>query len=228
VLVLGDQLDERSAAFDGFDAEQDAVWMAEVRQEATYVWSHKARIALFLAAMRHFRNALRRRGFRVCYRQLDDAENRGSFAAELKATVQKMTPRRLIVVEPGEWRVKQALDATARELGIELEIRPDRHFLCSREHFAAHVQGREQLRMEFFYREMRRRHRVLMNSDEPEGGAWNFDSENREHFGKAGPGTISEPVPFRPDEVTREVLALVEERFTQHPGSLRHFDWPVT
>ena len=228
VLVLGDQLDERSAAFDGFDAEQDVVWMAEVGEEATPVWSHKARIALFLTAMRHFRNALRRRGFRVSYRQLDDAENRGSFAAELKDAVQEMTPRRLIVVEPGEWRVKQALDATARELGIKLEIRPDRHFLCSREDFAAHVKGRKQLRMEFFYHEMRRQHRVLMNGDEPEGGVWNFDAANREHFGKSGPDPISEPVAFPPDELTREVLALVEKRFAQHPGSLRHFDWPVT
>jgi deoxyribodipyrimidine photolyase-related protein len=82
--------------------------------------------------------------------------------------------------------------------------------------------------MEFFYREMRRQHRVLMNGDEPEGGVWNLDAANREHFGKAGPGPISEPVAFPPDELTREVLALVEKRFAQHPGSLRHFDWPVT
>lgn len=227
VLVLGDQLDERSTALDGFDARHDVVWMVEVGEESTHVWSHKARIALFLAAMRHFRDALRCRGFTVHYRRLDDADNRGSFEAELQAAVRKLRPQRLVVVEPGEWRVRQALETTARELGVELEIRPDRHFLCSSAEFAAHARGRKQLRMEFFYREMRRKHGVLMNGDEPEGGAWNFDAENRESFGKAGPGELREPIAFPPDPLTREVLELVERKFAKHPGSLAQFDWPV-
>ena len=162
VLVLGDQLDAKSAAFDGFDPKLDAVWMAEVAEESTHVWTHKARIALFLAAMRHFRDALRERGFTVDYRALDDVANAGSLAEELLATASRLTPQKLIVVQPGEWRVEQSLQTAARQLGLELEIRPDRHFLCSREEFAAHAKGRKQLRMEFFYREMRRRTGVLI------------------------------------------------------------------
>jgi deoxyribodipyrimidine photolyase-related protein len=65
VLIVGDQLNVDSTAFDGFDPKQDAVWMAEVTGEATHVWSHKARIAIFLAAMRHFRDELHNRGFTV-------------------------------------------------------------------------------------------------------------------------------------------------------------------
>jgi deoxyribodipyrimidine photolyase-related protein len=113
-------------------------------------------------------------------------------------------------------------------LGVELEIRPDRHFLCSREEFIRHAEGRKQLRMEFFYREMRRQHRVLMDGDEPAGGAWNFDAQNRASFGKEGPSEAKTPAGFPPDAVTREVLALVERQFANHPGSLAHFDWPVT
>jgi len=229
VLVLGDQLNRDSAAFDGFDPARDAVWMAEVAEESTHVWSHKARIAIFLSAMRHFRDALRAQGVTVHYRQLEDAANSGNFRGELTATVSRLCPQRLIWVEPGEWRVQTCLEGTARALGVDFEVRPDRHFLCSRAEFAQHARGRKQLRMEYFYREMRRKHRVLMDGDEPAGGAWNFDAENREAFGRNGPDTLRPPPRrFAPDRVTREVIALVNEKFDQHPGSLDNFDWPVT
>lgn len=229
VLVLGDQLNQDSAAFDGFDPACDAVWMAEVAQESTHVWSHKARIAIFLSAMRHFRDSLRSRGVTVHYRELNDAANSGNFRGELTATTSRLCPQRLIWVEPGEWRVQTSLESTARALGVDVEVRPDRHFCCSREEFARHARGRKQLRMEFFYRELRRKHRVLMDGDEPAGGAWNFDSDNREFFGKDGPDTLRpQPRRFEPDAVTREVLELVNKRFAKHPGKMDDFDWPVT
>lgn len=228
VILLGDQLDAGSAAFDGFDPALDAVWMAEVAEESTHVWSHPARIALFLAAMRHFRDGLRARGWTVHYRELEDVPNAGSLAGELAAAQDRLRPARWIGVEPGEWRVQEALTAAARKAGVAFEIRPDRHFLCSRAEFAAHAKGRRQLRMEFFYRELRRRTGVLMDGDQPVGGAWNFDAENRESFGREGPDAGPEPVGFAPDPLTREVLALVRRRFADHPGRLEHFDWPVT
>ena len=228
VLVLGDQLEAKSAAFDGFDPVLDAVWMAEVAEESTHVWSHKTRIALFLAAMRHFRDGLRERGLAVHYAALDDTPAAGTLAEELLSTASRLTPQKLIAVQLGEWRVEQSLLAAARQLGLELEIRPDRHFLSSREEFSAHAKGRKQLRMEFFYREMRRKHAVLMDGDQPVGGAWNFDADNRESFGKSSPGDVPQPIRFRPDKITREVLELVAKRFARHPGSQAHFDWPVT
>lgn len=56
--------------------------MTEVREEATYIQQHKIRLVLFFSAMRHFRDALRAQGFRVHYRQLDDAGNANNFAGE--------------------------------------------------------------------------------------------------------------------------------------------------
>lgn len=220
VLVLGDQLDAQSAAFDGFDRQRDAVWMAEVSHEAEQVWSHKARIAIFLAAMRHFRDELRARGITVHYTELADS----TLGEELAKSVRHLRPERVIVVEPGEWRV----EADLKQAAPGLEIRPDRHFLCSREEFTAHAAGRKQLRLEFFYREMRRKHHVLMDGKEPIGGTWNYDKENRAAFGKDGPGLVPKPVGFKPDTITREVVKLVEKRFGKHPGSVEKFDWPVT
>lgn len=229
VVVLGDQLDPASAALDGFDARRDAVWMAEVAGESTHVWTSKPRIALFLAAMRHHRDALRGRGWTVHYRELDDPANTQALATELAAALGRLRPERVVLVESGEWRVGDALERVVRAAGAAWEVRTDRHFLATREEFRAHAAGRKQLRMEYFYREMRRRHGVLLDAaGEPEGGQWNYDPENRGSFGAAGPGKLPPPRRFRPDAVTRGVLTLVEAKFAAHPGKLEDFDWPVT
>jgi deoxyribodipyrimidine photolyase-related protein len=67
-----------------------------------------------------------------------------------------------------------------------------------------------------------------MQGDEPVGGQWNFDADNREAFGAAGPGTVPSRSVFKPDAITREVIALVNARFADHPGRLDSFAWPVT
>jgi deoxyribodipyrimidine photolyase-related protein len=228
VLVLGDQLDLEAAAFDGFDPARDAVWMAEVAEEATHVWSGKQRIALFLAAMRHFAQALRVAGRPLHYRRLEDPGNRGSLAAELEAALADLAPQRVVVTAPGDWRVLEALKAAVARAGLVLEVREDRHFFSSVREFAAHARGRKALRLEYFYRELRRRSGVLMDGDAPAGGRRNFDADNREAFGPQGPGALPPRKAFAPDALTRDVIALVEARFPGHPGSLEAFAWPVT
>ena len=228
VLVLGDQLDAASSAFDGFDRRRDAVVMAEVRAEAQAVWSSKPRLVMFLAAMRHFRGALRRKRRRVFYRTLNDPQNTGSLAAELADRVRTHRPDKVIVTQPGEHRVLTDLTAAARRLDVPLEVRTDRSFLCTPEQFAEHVAGRRQLRMEPFYRQMRRRLDVLIADDKPVGGQWNYDARNRGSFGRHGPGSVPPPRRFTPDRVTRGAIRAVESCLTDHPGRTADFDWPVT
>jgi deoxyribodipyrimidine photolyase-related protein len=231
IVVLGDQLDLEASAYDNFDARVDAVWMAEVADESTRVLSSRPRIVMFLAAMRHFALALKAVNRPLHYAQLDAPGNQGSLAAQLKADMERLRPARLVMTEPGDWRVLQAIKAVADASSTPLEICEDRHFLSSVSDFAAHARGRKSLRMEYFYREQRRRHSVLMdpqNESAPLGGKWNFDAENREAFGAAGPGEVPPRCAFKPDAVTRKVIALVEGRFPQHPGRLESFAWPVT
>ncbi|MFM8619460.1 MAG: cryptochrome/photolyase family protein [Opitutaceae bacterium] len=230
VVVLGDQLDAHSAALDGFDGARDAIWMAEVAGESEHVVSSKVRTALFLSAMRHFRDAQRALGRRVEYVELDAPGNTQTLAGELARALAALRPERVVMVQAGEWRLEQEITALAAKLDVALEVRPDRHFLCTPEEFREHASGRKQLRMEFFYREMRRRHRVLLDdADEPLGGQWNFDHDNRESFGREGPPRpLPAPKRFPPDATTRSVLQLVEKRFARHPGDLSVFDWPVT
>jgi deoxyribodipyrimidine photolyase-related protein len=229
VVVLGDQLDPDASGFDDFDPRRDAVWMAEVGEESTHVWSSKPRTALFLTAMRHFARDLEAAGRTVHYTRLNAVGNRGSLSAQLAADIRRLRPSGLVMTAPGEWRVLQALRDVAAASDLPLEIREDRHFFCTVAEFSDHAAGRSTLRMEYFYREMRRRHGILLTPDgEPEGGSWNYDAENRAPFPRQGPGLVPPRAAFAPDEITREVLELVEERFADHPGSLATFAWPVT
>lgn len=227
IVILGDQLDRNSAAFDGIDPALDLLWMCEAREEFTHIPSSRSRIAMFIAAMRHFRAALELEGFDVRYRPL--AEGRASLAEALASDIAALEPARVIIVESSEWRLREDLRKACPS--ALLDEREDRHFLCSHALFRKHAQGRKQLRMEFFYREMRRLHDVLLDDEgNPEGGEWNFDSENRKSFGSEGPGKLAMPAPltFPPDVLTREALADVRRHFPDHVGELEDFDWPVT
>lgn len=232
ILVLGDQLNHDSAALADLDPSRDAVWMAEVAEEATHVWCHKLRIAFFFSAMRHFRDELRERGIPVHYQELTHSavEDRGrDFATVLSHDVAALGPEKLILVTPGDYRVRKALQQQADELNIPVEIRPDRHFFSGIDDFREFSAGRKKLVMETFYRQMRRKHGVLLERDgKPVGGKWNFDQDNRLPFSPNKPPAIPPMPVFHPDSTTRKILKLVEHRFSDHPGQLDRMDLPVT
>jgi deoxyribodipyrimidine photolyase-related protein len=220
VLVLGDQLSEAMAALAAADRARDVVVMAEVMAEAAYVRHHVKKIAFTFAAMRKFAARLEAAGWRVLYSRLDDPENSQSIPGELIRRAAETGAGEVIATEPGDWRLYRAIE------GVPLTVRmlEDGRFLASHAFFEGWAAGKKQLRMEFFYREMRRRTGLLMEGEEPAGGKWNYDAENR----KAAVGEVFEPpLQFAPDAVTEEVLALVERRFPDGVGKLRPF-WFAT
>ena len=229
-VVLGDQCSRGLASLRDLNAARDVVLLAEVTGECTYVRHHKQKIVLVLSAMRHFARALEARGVRVDYVRLDDPENTGTLAGEVARAAARHAPEGIVCTFPGEWRVLQDMRSWEDATGIPVEIRDDDRFLCDLGWFRRWAQGKnggkKQLRMEFFYREMRRANGLLMEGDAPAGGAWNYDAENRKRL---DPGIVP-PAPERvpPDAITREVMALVEARFPDHFGTLDAFAWPVT
>ena len=225
-IVLGDQLSLDLSALDDLDPRRDVVLMMEVMEENTYVGHHKQKIVLVLAAMRHFAETLRQRGLTVDYVGLDESDNTGSFTTEIQRAVARHRPSRIVVTEPSEWRVQAMAKSWEALTGVPVKIRSDRRFFASRTRFAAWANGRRSWRMEHFYREMRREHQILMDGDQPEGGAWNFDSENRKSL--PADASLPERLRFAPDTTTREVIALVAQRFGEHFGTVDTFSWPVT
>ncbi len=227
VIILGDQLDPGHSILAGLDPSRDCVFMAEVRQEATHVWSHKARIALFLSAMRHFCEELESRGIRVHYFTLDRSAH-PSLAAALEVALEAEQPQRVVMFQAGDARVQASIEATVQRAELPLEIVEDSHFLFGLKTFKTWLGQRKQPRLEHFYRAMRKRTGILMQDGEPLGGQWNFDTANRASFGRQGPAQLPPPLAFSPDSITREVIRLVNREFAEHPGTLDTFDWPVT
>lgn len=225
-LVLGDQLSLRLASLAGA-TPADLILLAEVREEATYVRHHKQKIALTFAAMRSFAAELETRGLRVRYVRIDDPASSGSIAGELERALAEAGPfGRVIVTECGEWRLQSALAAFATGCAVPVEIRDDGRFLCSHAGFEAWARDRKELRMEWFYRGMRRRTGLLMDGDQPADGRWNFDAENRKRL----PSGLRAPRRrrFAPDAIAREAIADVERLFPDHFGTLDAFGWPTT
>lgn len=234
IPILGDQLTRNLSALKGARKDRDRILMMEVAEETTYVWHHKKKIAFIFSAMRHFAKALSEDGWDVDYVRLDDPENTGRFAGEIGRAVARHKPESLRMSEPGEWRVRRKIEDWAKGgskecpegLKISFDILPDDRFVASHEEFAAWAQGRKQLRMEYFYREMRKKTGLLMEGREPLGGRWNFDTDNRE---AASPDLfMPSPSRFEPDDITREVLGLVGERFEDGFGELKPFWFAVT
>ena len=225
-LILGDQLSHQIASLRDINIDIDIVLMAEVSAEVTYVKHHKRKIAFLFAAMRHFAEELRGAGTKVIYRRLDDQNNGGSLESELKQVIASREISKLVVTMPGEYRLMETMRSWQSTLDVAVELREDDRFLCSLDKFNKWADGRRQLRMDFFYRDMRRDHNVLMDGGEPVGGKWNFDSDNREP--PVAGMVFPPPLQFVPDKITNDVLVLVSERCSDHFGDLDDFGFAVT
>ncbi len=222
ILILGDQLTQSLSALRHADRATDLIVMAEVQAEGTYVPHHPQKIALILSAMRHFADDLRAQGWQVAYTNLDDPENTHSIPGELLRHAAATTASEVIATTPGEWRLIHAL----QDLPLHTTLLPDDRFLCTDAEFAAWAKDRKQLRMEYFYRDMRRKTGLMMDGDQPAGGQWNFDHDNRK---PAKPDLLRpRPPRFAPDATTTDVLTLVKARFLDHFGKAEPFGWAVT
>jgi deoxyribodipyrimidine photolyase-related protein len=227
LVVFGDQLAPRAGVLQELDAERDALLLVEVEGESRHVPSGKQRTVLFLSAMRHFSLEQARTGRRVHHVRLDEPGNAQSLRAELERQVERLAPERLLVVQPGEWRVLRAVEELAERTGVPVAIREDPHFTCSIEQFRTWRGDRRRPLMEHFYRWQRRRLGILLDEDGgPVGGRWNHDHDNREAFRERP--RLRRPYTPRPDAITREVMELVRRRLPEAPGGLEAFRWPVT
>jgi deoxyribodipyrimidine photolyase-related protein len=224
-LILGDQLSLANPVLVNADPKRDWILLAEVSEEASYVPHNRHKIVLIFSAMRHFSAELRERGFKVIYRSFE--EGVPSLYAAAEAGLKESSAQAVLVTAPGEHRLLVDMQSWESKLGVTVLLQEDDRFLASRDDFESWASGRKQFRMEYFYRDMRRRYRLLLNEErEPEGGKWNYDAENR------GGWRAQITVPERPavaiDDITREVIALVDQCFSSNPGDLSQFRLAVT
>ena len=224
-VILGDQLSRRNPVLADADPERDTILLAEVAEEAQYVRHNRHKIAFIFSAMRHFAKQLEKDGFAVIYR--DYGEGVQSLRDAVREALDQTAAGRVLVTEPGEYRLSEEFACWEDALSLPVEVLEDSRFLASHADFEAWADGRKQLRMEYFYRDMRRRYEILLTGDgEPEGGKWNYDEENRR--GWRADEDIPDRLDSRKDSMTKEVLELVEREFPDHPGDLSRFRLAVT
>jgi deoxyribodipyrimidine photolyase-related protein len=218
ILILGDQLSLSFSSLRQGVKFRDVVLMAEVMAEATYAGHHKKKLVLVFSAMRHFAETLRREGWQVDYVKLEDVGNTQSLKGEVERARQRHSISNVVMTEPGEWRLQQELQ--------DIETLEDTRFICSHASFRQWASECKDLRMEYFYRDMRRQTRLLMNGDKPEGGQWNFDSENR----KPAKGDMLMPQPprFAPDDITKDCIAMTLRIAPDNFGDVEPFWFAVT
>lgn len=225
-FVLGDQLTRGLSSLTDADPDHDLIVMAEPHNEATHVPHHRQKIVMILSAMRHFAAELRDEGFHVEYFDYQEHPT-SSFTEALKTALRKHDIKHVIITEPGEWRVKHEIDEWSDDLDISVDIRADDRFFAPLSVFEAFAKGRKELRMEYFYRRLRRETGILMETDgKPVGGRWNFDHDNR----KSLPDEVTPPSPetFKPDDITRDLLTKVAGDFPDAVGDAQSFGWAVS
>lgn len=225
-VILGDQISESISALKDAQPSHDDILMAEVKEEATYVPHHPQKIILIFSAMRHFAEQLRKKGFTVYYKTINDPTNLHSLKSEIKQQLDSKPYSSVIMTEPAEYRLLSQIQKWAKNLSADIEMRPDDRFLCSKGEFITWSKTKSSLLMESFYREMRKKTGYLIEAGKPVGGKWNFDSENRKSLKKSS--KLRHPVRFKCDKITLEVIKDVKRNFPNHFGSADNFQYAVT
>ncbi|MCE2993107.1 MAG: cryptochrome/photolyase family protein [Alphaproteobacteria bacterium] len=226
IHLLGDQLSLNVSALTGASKKTDIILMTEVSEETLYAPHHKKKLVLVLSAMRHFAEELKQLGFNVEYVYLDDTNNTGNLTSELQRFISKHRPKKIIITEPSEYRVLSYYQNLKAHINVELEIREDDRFISNKREFENIFSNKKTYLMETFYRKMRQKTGLLMENNKPIGAKWNYDKDNRNPI----PSNVKPPkIPyFTPDQITLDVISLIEKRFAQNFGDAFDFFFAVT
>ncbi|MDZ7703236.1 MAG: cryptochrome/photolyase family protein [Trueperaceae bacterium] len=220
ILVLGDQLTRQVGPLADADPNNTSVLMVESLALAHELRHHKQKLVLVFSAMRHFARELAVDGFNVEYKTAD------SFADGIEKYLNQYRGVTLAFMQPNDYGYDTMLSGAIERAGGKANIVPNGLWLSSAQDFDAWAEGKKELRMEFFYRQERRRTGWLMEDGEPVGGTWNLDEQNRDT--PEPDHTFPDPPHFAPDDLTREVIDFVEAEVPDHFGTTDGFAWPVT
>ncbi len=224
LIILGNQL----FPLESIRAiKPDLVFMAEDLGLCTYEKHHKLKILMFLAAMREKRDELLANKFCVDYVELGDKQFASTYEDKLKKVIDDRGVSHLQLFEIEDKPFADRIVKFADKRGLALEIIASPMFMLQREEFNELVRGKKSLLMASFYKDMRKKFKLLLNDDEsPKGGQWSFDEDNRKKLPKG----ITLPKPFvaAGSQYTKELQKQIEANFPDHPGSLTSVWMPLT
>lgn len=220
IWVLGTQLSTEQAALKSCanHKEETPVIMIESQKYAAQRRYHQKKLVLVWSAMRHFAATLQNEGWLVTYRVATD------FVTPLRDWVEDNEISELRVMTPSDRAFRSFIHNL--DLDCQVSFLPDNHFLWSTEDFQQWIDNRKRILMEDFYRQGRKQFNVLMADNQPVGGNWNYDQENRKPPKKNL--AVPSPLNFPPDPLTQEVIEEVKSLSFPTYGEIENFDWGVT
>ena len=225
-VILADQLNQEITSLNDFDKDLDEILICELKKNFTDINHHKKKIVYQISCMRHFGLEMEALGFKINYLRLDDPNKKNSYASKIKELIDEKGIERVIVTEASSYKEMESIKRWKGIIGRDVEIRKNDLFMCDKQEFEAWAKGRKELRLEFFYRMLRKKHNVLMDENQPEGGAWNFDKKNRKPL--ANKVSIPKTYSCIADKETLDVINLVNNEFSDHFGSTDNFLFGVT
>jgi deoxyribodipyrimidine photolyase-related protein len=221
-LILGDQLNSNHSWYQTVD--EDVIYlMAEMGQETDYVKHHIQKIVAFFISMRNFSGVLEKNGHQVVYFKINESPR--DLETFLNNTIQQHQITSFEYQEPDEYRLDAQLKSICESLSISTEMVDSEHFYTTRDEVANFFAGKKQFVMEYFYRNMRKKHDVLMVGSQPLGNQWNFDHDNREKY--KGKHAIPHLIPFKKN--TTSIVAEIDQAGVRYFGTidLEKFNWPT-
>ena len=226
IPILADQLSQDLSSLKVSDKNESVILLMELNEEISNVPHHRKKIIFLFSAMRHFAKQMKINGWEVDYVSLDDENNSGNLIEEIRKAILRHRVNQVRICEPSDWHTLNKIVMFDKKNSTNFTITPDNRFLSSHSEFEEWAEGRKQYRMEFFYREMRRKTNILMETNKPVGGKWNFDKVNRKPPSKGL--TPPPPIYFSPDEITKDVIYLIKEKYPNRIGEVENFFYAVT
>ncbi len=225
-LLLGDQLNSNHS---WYQEQRDDVlyFMAEMRQETDYVKHHIQKVVAFFRSMRSFSDALQAKGHTVIYYQLDDPINQQNLSKNLSTLIAQKEIKKFEYQLPDEHRLDTQLKDFCSQISIKTAFYDTEHFFTSRNEVKNFFSSKKQFVMEYFYRDMRKKHDIMMlTQKDPEGGQWNFDQNNR----KKWTGSPKIPLTYQNHTTVTDIVSLLDKEGVETIGTIdtNQFNWPTS
>ena len=224
-LILGDQLNYNHSWFK--DTSENVIYfMAETKEETSYVKHHIQKIVGFFLAMQNFADHLKKNNHEVIYYQIDDKDNKQSLEQNLTSIIKKHQISKFEYLLPDEYRLDQKLEAFCNQLDIDSSSKDTEHFYTERNDISKFFEGKKEMVMEYFYRDMRKKHDLLMNGKQPVGGQWNYDKSNRKKW--SGQVDVPSYKNFKKD--VSKLVNQINKSEIKHFGRIeaKNFTWPTS
>ncbi len=215
-FVAYDQLNRELLPTSG--TSQLGLIFIETTWKAKQLPYHKQKLVLQLSNQRHFALEMQQLGHPIRY-VFSDKEY-SDILVELGDEYGVIT-----VTKPAELTLRESISNLVKN--SKIKVLNHKGWLTTTEEFTSSVGDKPPWRMDKFYRHIRKTRAILLDENsKPLGGSWSLDDQNRQPWD----GAVDLPqIPiFKPDRITSEVIQMVEQKFSHHPGKINRENIPAS